>query len=372
MRFRTGWWTRRTRPKMTSDPMTPRTPTSLRPSLHRVRHGLRIRRRRTKRTSFEFGRQARTRKDGLPFQLFRSFFVITTPRLIVDPRPSRPHASSAPSCNATSSSSSSSTTPLPHHGPDPPALLPQPPLGPDATPASPRPPSHLPLAAHPYARRHPAPLLAPDLPAGARVVAGYRGEDEKVAAEDAREARDHCHHAVHDLEANGFFVSLAAAGRTEPQIRLLDWDSEERLRPDYRKSEQRGQWPAPAPDGGGCLLTPTGRVEFELEWDRGTESLGRLRGKARGYVQRYSRIRDADCCHVLFVLSTYDREMDTHTQIWREHPRFASDQCCAFWTTTRRRLEEHGPLGPIWLQVDNRSEKRPGAPHLPFARGFWT
>src|SRR5581483_12299497 len=32
-------------------------------------------------------------------------------------------------------------------------------------------------------------------PRGARIVAGHRGADEKAAAEDAREARDHCYHA---------------------------------------------------------------------------------------------------------------------------------------------------------------------------------
>lgn len=60
-------------------------------SLHRVLLGPRMRKRRAKRRSSEFGRPRTTRKDGLPFQLFRSSSVISIPRLIVDlPRPRSP------------------------------------------------------------------------------------------------------------------------------------------------------------------------------------------------------------------------------------------------------------------------------------------
>lgn len=72
------------------------------------------------------------------------------------------------------------------------------------------------------------------------------------------------------------------------------------------------------------------RVEFELEWDRGTESLARLRGKARGYVEHYSRYRDVDSRSVLFVLPTYDGEMDVRDLIWQEKPPAHALSRCTF------------------------------------------
>lgn len=196
-------------------------------------------------------------------------------------------------------------------------------------------------------------------PRGARVVAGWRGHDEHAYAVRAREARDHCYHAHHDLEANGFFVDLAAATRDIPDHGLLMWWGEEHMRRLREATAKKHRWPAPTPDGRATLITPAGKVELELEWDRGTESLSRVAAKVAAYVGFYKNFRNAEASNVLFALPTHQRELDVRHTIWRSRARWATDVCCTFWTTTHRSLREHGPLAAVWLRVDTRSSDPP-------------
>lgn len=130
------------------------------------------------------------------------------------------------------------------------------------------------------------------------------------------------------------------------------------MRASRRKSVPKGRWPAPTPDGAGELQTSSGRIAIELEWDRSTESLGRIRGKAASYVEYYSHFWDSERHHVLFVLPTHDREVDAREMIWHERPRYSHLKCCRFWTSTHSRVRGY-PLERIWLPVDVRSQKEP-------------
>jgi hypothetical protein len=72
---------------------------------------------------------------------------------------------------------------------------------------------------------------------------------------------------LHDLEANGFFVDLAAACVPLREAGLYHWVGEEDCRRRYRAEL--------APDGWGRLLTPVGDVPS------GTGGPSRRRGSPR-------------------------------------------------------------------------------------------
>jgi len=103
-------------------------------------------------------------------------------------------------------------------------------------------------------------------PRGAGVHAACLDQPSRPHVERARHSRDHCFDMVHDLEASGFFVDLAAACVPLREAGLYHWVGEEDCRHRYRAEL--------APDGWGRLLTPVGDVLFFLEWDRGTEPPG--------------------------------------------------------------------------------------------------
>ena len=179
---------------------------------------------------------------------------------------------------------------------------------------------------------------------GAGVLAACLGEPSRPHVERARHARDHCFHLVHDLEANGFFVDLAAACRPLPDIGLYHWVGEEECRRLYRirRSDL-------APDGWGRLLAPAGDVLFLLEWDRGTESPARIAAKVSGYLTHFAGKDRADLNHVLFVAPGPAREGSIRETVDRLLP--GGVATCTFWVTHTELLATAGPTGAIWLAV---------------------
>jgi hypothetical protein len=194
---------------------------------------------------------------------------------------------------------------------------------------------------------------------GARVLADWHGDEARDYVERSHDARDHCWHATHDLEANQFFVAVITQSRQQNDEGLLIWYGEEHVRAERRTTAREYKSPVPTPDGCGVYLAASGRILFDLEWDRATESLARLRQKIGSYVGHFEHYRDAELHHVLFVVPTDDREDKLQYTIWRERPRFGHDTCCSFWTTTAYRLRTWGPLGAIWLKVDIRASETP-------------
>lgn len=205
-------------------------------------------------------------------------------------------------------------------------------------------------------RRHSLVLISAR---GARVLADWHGDDQRAYVERSHAVRDHSWHATHDLEANQFFVALVMQSRQRRAEGLLHWYSEEHVRADRSEMAREYKWPVPRPDGGGVYLAADGRIFFDLEWDRATESLARLRQKLNAYVGYYKHFSAAKQRHVLFVLPSDDREDNVHYTIWQRRPHYHSDNCCSFWTTTAYRLRWWGPLGAIWGFVDIRSEEPP-------------
>jgi len=194
---------------------------------------------------------------------------------------------------------------------------------------------------------------------GARVLADWHGDDQRAYIERSHAVRDHCWHATHDLEANQLFVALVMQSRQRRAEGLLHWYSEEHVRAERGEIAREYKWPLPTPDGSGVYLKPEGRILFDLEWDRATESLARLRQKVNAYVGYYKHFSNARQHHVLFVVPSDDREDNVHFTIWQRRPHYTSDNCWSFWTTTAYRLRWWGPLGAIWGSIDIRAEKAP-------------
>jgi len=197
---------------------------------------------------------------------------------------------------------------------------------------------------------------------GARILADRHHALPRTYLERARDARDHCWHALHDLEANHFFVSLAVDGRGRPDEGLLVWQGEDQARIEYRQQAREYRWPSsPAPDGGGVYLAASGQIQFDLEWDRATESVARLRQKVASHIRFRAHFQDPETHNVLVVVPSDEREARVQRATWLERPRYPSRTCCTFWTTTADRLRSWGPAGAIWLGVNLWADKPPTA-----------
>jgi hypothetical protein len=201
-----------------------------------------------------------------------------------------------------------------------------------------------------WRRRHSVLLLSTR---GALVLAACRGEHFSPFVRRSRHAQEHCLHLTHDLETNGFFVTLAAASRALPAEGLYHWVGEESCRRIYR---ERGR--DLTPDGWGRYLTAQGEVVFFLEWDRATESPQRLSTKVSGYVRHFLGRRDAERNHILFVAPGPAREVAIRKVIDRLRPSDSRGPICGFWTTNLDSLQDRGALGAVWQSVGNEREFR--------------
>jgi len=192
------------------------------------------------------------------------------------------------------------------------------------------------------------PSLVLITPRGAQLLADLHGESPWPYIHRAKDARDHCWHVVHDLEANGFFIDLVLASRLGLREGLLRWVGEETCRADRRLFAKEHRRPVATPDGAGSYLVGGGIIRFDLEWDRGTASMSRLRHKVRTFVRYFKDTRDAERVHVLFVLSRPSREETLRPIIQDE----LDEDSCRFWTSTVERLEAESPLGRLWCAAE--------------------
>ena len=102
----------------------------------------------------------------------------------------------------------------------------------------------------------------------------------------------------HLLGVNQFFIELMKVARYRPDANLREWWSERHYATAMAKIVY--------PDAYGVWEEGGSRVEFMLEYDRGTESLDRLSAKLEGYedLERVTEVRR----WVLFSLRTERRE----------------------------------------------------------------
>ncbi|MEV7624620.1 replication-relaxation family protein [Actinoplanes sp. NPDC089786] len=162
---------------------------------------------------------------------------------------------------------------------------------------------------------------------GVDVIAAQRGEPvpRRTHARERRWALTSRANLPHLLGVNDFFTSLAAHARTHPDADLQRWWSASRCQqtgaftrhvtvPDGRLDPAALAYiPTVRPDGHGIFTSSGQSTAFFLEYDTGTEPIGRLVGKLDGY-HRLARIT-GNLWPVLFWLPNPTRERHLHTAL---------------------------------------------------------
>ena len=188
-----------------------------------------------------------------------------------------------------------------------------------------------------------------DLPSIAAGCGGPRGMARCGAAfvRRAEHALERRFHLVHQLEANQFFIDLAAATRDLEDIGLYHWVGEHGVEGAYAEGDER----APIPDGWGRLLTPDCEVLIHLEWDRGTEQPRRLRAKLAAYAA-YFNDRPGVANQVLFG-GADPRTRAADPRPSHRLPRRRSGEL-QLLTTTTAFIATSGALGAVWAASGSR------------------
>ena len=148
----------------------------------------------------------------------------------------------------------------------------------------------------------------------------------------------------HLLGINDFFTALIGHARQHDGCALGAWWSE--------RQTARTVGEIVRPDGYGEWTEHERTVGFFLEYDTGTETLGRLVDK----LDAYRQLADAGVHRpVLFVLPGVVRQNNLHAEISR-HPH--RELVVATVATDQLTATGHGPAGPVWLVVGSNQRVR--------------
>lgn len=176
---------------------------------------------------------------------------------------------------------------------------------------------------------------------GAAVLAAEGGRAPTAPAPRRRQAMalQTSQHLAHLVGVNGFFTALArTARRSGGRLELAQWWSEPQC--------AAAMGGLVYPDGYGLWRHGAHSIEFCLEYDRGTEPLGRLKDKLSGYV----RLQAASGVSrwTLFCFTTPRRE--------GEAARVLTHPAVAVATTS---IDRHAsnPEGPNWLPVPGNGKR---------------
>ncbi|HEX9355860.1 MAG TPA: replication-relaxation family protein [Streptosporangiaceae bacterium] len=175
--------------------------------------------------------------------------------------------------------------------------------------------------------------------AGAVVLAADRG----LTRAEFRYRKDHAAAVLvsqklgHTVGVNGFFAALAAAARRAPGTDLVAWWPERRCAAEWQRRirpDGYGRWRDTLPGG-------PAETDFFLEYDTGTEPLGRVAAKLTAYTALLEAT--AIATPVLFWLPSPRREAGLRRLI-------AATATPAATATARGpgSVPAH-PAGPVWL-----------------------
>jgi hypothetical protein len=175
-----------------------------------------------------------------------------------------------------------------------------------------------------------APPCWPPRPTRTPAELGYRRDRALALA--------HSQRLSHLLGVNSFFSSLARAARGHPDAALEGWWSEQRCAAQWGRLVR--------PDGYGRWREHDTRVEFFLEYDRGSEPVGRVAGKLPGYLAlaQATGIRTP----LLLWLPTPAREAATRQAL--------AGSSLPIATATPK--PDHSPAGPLWLPLQTNRPRR--------------
>jgi hypothetical protein len=188
-------------------------------------------------------------------------------------------------------------------------------------------------------------------PAGAAYLAAERDQSPKQFGYSRQRAHQIAvsAHLSHAVGCNEVFTRIAAAHRHHPHGgRLAAWWSERRC---LRLWQDLAR-----PDGyGHYTLAAAGRdpnsarnLRFFLEYDTGTEALGRLAAKLPGYAKLAAATTTQP---VLFYLPSAQREENFHTLLARDTPRIP----VATTSPDALTAAATGPSGSVWRPVTGRA-----------------
>ncbi len=148
----------------------------------------------------------------------------------------------------------------------------------------------------------------------------------------------------HLLGLNGWFCALAAHVRTHPGSAFVAWWSERRCAEHYGELVR--------PDGYGAWAEHGQRADFFVEYDAGTEPLGRLAAKLPGYAELAAA--GGPDHPVLIWLHSATREAHLH-DLLAEHPAAGA---VATGSAELAAALDTGPAGTVWLVPGARRRRQ--------------
>ena len=179
---------------------------------------------------------------------------------------------------------------------------------------------------------------------GVEIVAADRGVE--VPRPDLHHTRalalSDSQRLAHLLGINGLFCSLARWARTVEDAELAEWWSERRCAAEWGEVVR--------PDGFGTLRQRDRVVEFFVEVDRGTETLGRLADKLTGYAELVRATGWAPW--VCFWFPSPGREAEARPVL--AHPGVP----VATGAVGLAGKTDTAPGGPVWLPVGETGPRR--------------
>jgi hypothetical protein len=177
-------------------------------------------------------------------------------------------------------------------------------------------------------------------PLGAAVLAAHHNGDPAQLGyrRDRTLGMAHSQRLAHLVGVNGFFCALAHTARKHPDAELEAWWSEQRCAAHWGRLVR--------PDGYGRWREHHRRVDFFLEYDRGSEAPHRLAGKLAGYLQLSQASGIAT--PVLIWLPTPAREATVR--------RALAGTSLPVATATPN--PDHRPAGPLWLPLATDGPRR--------------
>jgi hypothetical protein len=177
-------------------------------------------------------------------------------------------------------------------------------------------------------------------PLGAAVLAAHHNGDPAQLGyrRDRTLALAHSQRLAHLVGVNGFFCALTQHARHDPDTELERWWSE------HRCSQHWGR--VVHPDGYGRWREQHRRVDFFLEYDRGSEAPQRLAGKLGGYLELAAATGIPT--PLLVWLPTPTRETTIrHALAGTSLP-----------VATATPDPDHSPAGPLWLPLHSNDRRR--------------